>query len=178
MHDNHNHPTMRNAHDHLESESTPREYAKFIGVIIGILITSYFLALNWGGISVSNYLRLFMGTFFLVFSMFKIIDLKGFAISYTGYDVVAKRFMKYAYAYPFIELALALGYFLNIPNTQWVTLIFMVIGSIGVFKELMRGSKIKCACLGTYIKLPLTTVSLVEDVTMGVMALLMILRVF
>ena len=174
----HDHSIMSDHSHHTEPESTPKEYLKFVGVIVGILITSYLIALVWGGISASNYLRMFMGTFFLVFGVFKLLDLKGFAVSFMGYDIIAKRFTNYAYAYPFIESVLALGYFLNISNTEWITLIFMVIGSIGVFKELMRGSKIKCACLGTYIKLPLTTVSLVEDVAMGAMALLMILKVF
>lgn len=174
----HDHSTMMDHNHHTEPESSPKEYVKFIGVILGILIVSYFAAITWGGLSVTNFLKMFMGVFFLVFGLFKLLDLKGFAESYIGYDVIAKRSIAYAYAYPFIELALALGYFLNIPYTEWVTLIIMVVGSIGVFKELMRGSKIKCACLGTYIKLPLTTVSLVEDVAMGLMALLMILKFF
>lgn len=167
-HDHHNH--------NMETEATPKEYAKFAGVIVAILLIAYFLASNWGGLSLGNYLRMFMGTFFLVFGIFKLLDLKGFAMSYMGYDIIAKRFPTYAYVYPFIELALAAGSFWMIPYTNAVVLFFMVIGSIGVFKELARGSKIKCACLGTYIKLPLTTVSLVEDVAMGIMALVMILK--
>jgi hypothetical protein len=163
---------------HMETESTPKEYAKFIAVILGILLISCFTAASWGGLSLANFFRVFMGAFFLVFGLFKLFDLRGFAMSYTGYDIIAKRWLSYAYIYPFIEIALALGYFFHVPSTEWVTLVVMVIGSIGVFKELMRGSKIKCACLGTYIKLPLTTVSLVEDVAMGIMALLMILKVF
>jgi hypothetical protein len=176
MHD-HSSTMMDHSH-HIEPESTPKEYAKFIGVILGIIIISYFAASNWGGLSVSNFLRIFMGVFFLVFGLFKLLDLKGFTESYIGYDIIAQKSIIYAYIYPFIELALAFGYFLRIPNTEWAALIVMAIGSIGVFKELMRGSKIKCACLGTYIKLPLTTVSLIEDVAMGIMALLMILKVF
>ncbi len=167
-----------NHDNHTMPEATPIEYLKFAGVIVAILLISYFAAANWGGLSTSNFLRMFMGTFFAVFGIFKLLDLRGFATSYIGYDVIAKRSLTYAYAYPFIELALALGYFLQVPYTEWVTLFFMTIGSIGVLKELLRGSKIKCACLGTYIKLPLTTVSLVEDVAMGLMALLMILKVF
>ena len=169
---------MMDHSQHTMPESTPKEYAKFVGVILGIIIISHTAAHLSGDPGVSNSLRLFMGVFFLVFGLFKLLDLKGFATSYMGYDVIAKRSMTYAYIYPFIELALAMGYFLRVPYTDWVTLVIMAIGSIGVFKELMRGSKIKCACLGTYIKLPITTVSLVEDVAMGVMALLMILKVF
>ncbi len=163
--------------NHAMPESTPKEYAKFAVVILGILVISYFAAQQFGGLTLANFLRMFMGVFFAVFAIFKLLDLRGFATSYMGYDIVAKRFMSYGYVYPFIELALAVGYFWRVPYTDWVTLIIMTVGSIGVFKELARGSKIKCACLGTYIKLPLTTVSLVEDVGMGIMALLMILKI-
>ena len=161
-------------HDHTGPEATPKEYAKFISIIIGIILISYFL--SFGNFSWPHFFRIFMGTFFSVFGIFKLLDLRGFAMSYIGYDIIAKKWVTYAYTYPFIEIALALGYFFTVPYTDWVTLVIMAIGSVGVFKELMRGSKIKCACLGTYVRLPLTTVSLIEDLVMGVMALLMILK--
>lgn len=174
MHDH----TMIDHEGHIEPESTPKEYAKFAVIILGILLISYFTAVSFGGLGVSNFLRVFMGVFFLVFGLFKLLDLRGFVMSYIGYDIIAKRSMTYAWVYPFIEIALAVGYFFSFAPTEWITIVIMTIGSIGVLKELMRGSKIKCACLGTYVKLPLTTVSLVEDLTMGIMALLLILKVF
>jgi hypothetical protein len=180
MHDHSqtDHNTMDHSQHHNdEVESTPKEYLKLISIILGIIALSYLVAGVWGGLTLGNFLRIFMGMFFLVFGLFKILDLRGFAMSYMGYDIMAKKFTTYAYAYPFLEIALALGYFFSIPYTEWITLLLMLIGSIGVFKELLRGSKIKCACLGTYVKLPLTTVSLIEDVGMGLMALLIILKI-
>ncbi len=164
-------------HNHAESETSPKEYAKFIAVILGIFVAAGILSNFFGGLNLTNYLRMFMGTFFLVFSTFKLLDLKGFAMSFMGYDIIAKRFSSYAYVYPFLELGLAIGYFIGWRTTDWFTLILMTIGAIGVFKELSRDSKIKCACLGTFIKLPLTTVSLIENLSMGLMALLMLLKV-
>jgi hypothetical protein len=161
-------------HDHANmEEATWRDYAVFVGIIIFIFLVSLFLerAQNLMGLEI---LRMFMGVFFLVFAIFKLLDIKGFAVSYMGYDIVAGRFSWYGYIYPFIELLLALGFFLNLPLTNWITLFFMAIGSMGVGRELMRHSNIKCACLGTYVKLPLTTVSLVEDVAMGIMAIVML----
>jgi len=172
----HDHTSMMD-HNHHESESTPHEYLKFAGVILVILLASYLLSINAAVFNISDFLRNFMGVFFLVFGMFKLLDLKGFASSFSGYDIIAKRSIVYAYAYPFIEIALAVGYFLRLPYIDWITLVVMAVGSIGVLKELKRGSKIKCACLGTFIKLPLTTISLIEDVGMGLMALLMILKI-
>jgi hypothetical protein len=156
-------------HSHHE-EGTLKDWLLFASVLCFILAASLFYEFLCG-YSTRDFMRIFMGVFFLVFGVFKLLDLKGFVTSYIGYDVIAKNFTGYAYAYPFIELTLALGYFLNFGAVNIFTVIIMAVGSIGVGRELARGSKIKCACLGTYIKLPLTTVSLVEDAAMGLMAL-------
>lgn len=156
--------------DHNMPEPTAKDYILFALVILIILAVALVYKF-YAGFGAMDFMRVFMGVFFLIFAVFKLLDLKGFAMSYIGYDIIASKFTAYAYAYPFIELALALGYFLNIGATNYFTLGFMTVGSVGVLKQLMRGSKIRCACLGTYIKLPLTTVSLIEDVAMGLMAL-------
>lgn len=171
----HDHSTMN--HSQPMEETTAKDYIIFAGIIAFIFLAAYVLATFFGGLNAKNYMRLFMAAFFLVFGVFKLLDLKGFVMSYIGYDIIAKKFTAYAYFYPFLELILAIGYFLNVQNINYPTAIIMIIGSIGVAKELLRGSKIKCACLGTYVKLPLTTVSLIEDLAMGIMAILLILKV-
>lgn len=95
-----------------------------------------------------------------------------FAMMFAGYDVIAKRSKIYAYAYPFIELGLGILYLLNyaVVYRDLLTLIIFGIGTIGVAQEIKKRSGIHCACLGNVIKLPLSTVSLVEDLAMGLMA--------
>lgn len=118
----------------------------------------------------------FMGGFFLIFSFFKLLDLNGFVGAYRSYDIVAKASPTWAYSYPFVELALGVGYIANwnpaILNS--VTLVVMLIGSIGVLRALFRRIAIRCACLGTVLKLPMTKVTLVEDLGMAVMAAIML----
>ena len=118
----------------------------------------------------------FMGGFFVIFSLFKMIDLNGFADGYSTYDVIAKRSRGYAIAYPFIELALGVAYLLawNLRLTNAITFGLMSIGTIGVAKALLEKRRIQCACLGTALKLPMTKVTLVEDVGMAAMALAML----
>lgn len=58
--------------------------------------------------------------------------------------------------------------------TNSITVLLMFVGSIGVYKALTSKRKFKCACLGTSLKLPMTKIALVEDLGMGVMALLAI----
>ncbi|XHC24778.1 hypothetical protein ABWH91_10920 [Phycisphaerales bacterium ac7] len=54
--------------------------------------------------------------------------------------------------------------------TNIVTLALMLIGSVGVLKALMENRRIQCACLGTALNLPMTKVTLIEDLSMAAMA--------
>lgn len=114
----------------------------------------------------------FMAGFFLVFSFFKLLDLRGFADAYQSYDVLARRSRAWAVSYPFVELALGVAYLVRWQPamTSAVTLALMLIGSVGVLRAVLRKDRIRCACLGTALNLPMTTVTLVEDLGMAAMA--------
>jgi len=161
----------------VSGESSPTEYLKFGLVIVGITATASFLSGAMGGTTLLDWMRWFMGVFFLTFAAFKFIGYQMFTMMFAGYDVIAKRFKLYAYFYPVIELFLALLYLTNtLPGTrEYLTVLIMGIGTIGVWQEVHKRSGIHCACLGNIIKLPLSTVSLVEDVTMGLMALVILI---
>lgn len=118
----------------------------------------------------------FMASFFLVFSFFKLLDLKGFADGYSSYDLIAKKNYRYGYIYPFIELAFGIGYLLFGDNIYLNVAVFivMLISSVGVVKAKMSKKKFYCACVGTFLKVPLGSVAIIEDITMVVMSLLMI----
>ena len=114
----------------------------------------------------------FMGSFFLVFGGLKAWRLKGFVSAYQMYDVVAMRSKIYAYGYPFLEIGFGLAYILAW-QVRWVSVlvvIVMIIGAWGVFKKLRQREEIPCACLGTVFKVPMTWVTLVEDILMALMA--------
>ena len=51
----------------------------------------------------------FMGGFFLTFSFFKMLDLKGFSDSYQMYDIIAQRFKTWGIIYAFMETFLKLS---------------------------------------------------------------------
>lgn len=114
----------------------------------------------------------FMGFFLVVFSMFKFFDLSGFADGFQMYDLLAKRFRPYAYVYPFVELGLGLGYLAqwHLPVIYGMTIAVTLFGAAGVIHALRRGLDVRCACMGTVLKVPLSTVALTEDLGMAAMA--------
>lgn len=120
----------------------------------------------------------FMAGFFLVFGAFKIINLPNFAKAYQEYDLLAQQTIIYGYLYPFIEIGLGMAYlFRYMPIiTNTVTYGVMLFSAIGVAIELSKGKQITCACLGMVFKLPMTYVTLIEDLLMAGMALGMLLH--
>ena len=130
-----------------------------------------------GALSGSETMRYFMAGFFLVFAFFKLLDLRAFADAYAGYDLLSARWHGWGYVYPFVELALGMAYLSNFQPvlTAWVTLIVMGFSAVGVILAVVRKSTIRCACLGTVFQLPMSTVTIVEDVGMVAMAALMLL---
>jgi len=122
----------------------------------------------------------FMGGFFVVFSFFKLLDLRGFVDSFQTYDVVARPVRAYGYVYPFIELALGVAYLVHFAPvvTNLITLVVMLVGIIGVTQALLQKRRIQCACLGTVFNLPMSKVTFVEDALMAGMALVMLVSLW
>lgn len=132
---------------------------------------------NWDG----NALMLdFMGLFFIVFSFFKMLDLKNFPESFRMYDPLAKRVSIYGWIYPFIETILGLMFLMRfeIEIALIATLIVLTITTLGVTKTLLDKKSIRCACLGTALKLPMTEATFIENAIMIVMAILMLINIF
>lgn len=152
-----------------KSFNTYRPLILIVGFIFGITTLIQF---PFDGFSGMIWMRHFMAGFFLVFAFFKLLNIKGFAMSYQMYDIVAARWKGWGYVYPFVELLLGILYLINIAPvfTNWLTLIILGISSIGVIKSVLDKKKIKCACLGDVFNLPMSTVTIVEGLSMVAMA--------
>ena len=140
-------------------------FAYITGVTVLIEIVSYeFLWMRW--------MQNFMAAFFIVFSFFKILDVKGFAEKYASYDIIAKRWIGWGYIYAFIELGLGMAYLLrfNPMITNIATFVVMSISIIGVLQTVLNKRKIKCACLGAVFNLPMSTITIIEDALMIAMS--------
>ena len=123
-------------------------------------------------------MQYFMAGFFLVFSFFKLLNLKGFAESYVMYDVVARKIPIWAYIYAFTELILGLAFLtgFNPLITNSITFLVMSVSIVGVLQSVLNKKKIQCACLGAIFNLPMSTVTIIEDALMIIMSGLMIIH--
>lgn len=162
-----------------KEEETKLQQLKPLLLIIFYIIDASIL-LHYKSWSWSAFMLDFMGLFYIVFSFFKMLDLKGFPESFAMYDPVAKRVPIYGIIYPFIETALGLMFLmrLEINSALIVTLVVLGITTIGVTKTLLDKKAIRCACLGTALKLPMTEATFIENAIMIVMAILMLLNIF
>jgi hypothetical protein len=173
---NHKHHDTHTPHEQEVDQG--REYGKFVAILIAIAGISYYLHSAFEGNAGDDFIRLFMGVFFVVFALFKFIHLEEFPALFSSYDVIASRYRVYGYLYPFIQLFLGVLFLLNLggPLRDLTTLAIGSISAYGVYKKVyIDKHSVQCACLGGVIKLPLSTVSLVEDAGMAVMALLMLI---
>lgn len=143
--------------------------------ITGVSLLIQFVngAFNW-----MQWMNQFMAGFFIVFSFFKLLNLRGFAESYAMYDIIAKRMKGYGYLYAFIELGLGVAYLTNFNPivTNSITLLVMGISIIGVLQSVLNNKKIKCACLGDVFNLPMSTITIIEDGLMIAMSAIMLVK--
>ncbi len=109
----------------------------------------------------------------------KLKDVEGFATMFLNYDLLAQRWVRYSYVYPFAE-ALA-GVLMMAGALMWlsipVALFIGTIGAISVFKAVYIDKReLKCACVGGDSNVPLGFVSLTENLMMVGMAVWMLLK--
>ncbi|MGY8929307.1 MAG: heavy-metal-associated domain-containing protein [Flavobacteriales bacterium] len=163
----------------IPSEKTKLQQLKPLLLIL-FYITSAGALLHYKDWSWSEFMLDFMGLFYIVFGFFKMLDLKGFPESFKMYDPLAKRLPIYGWIYPFIETALGIMFLIRyeVNIALIMTLLVLGITTLGVTKTLLDKKTIRCACLGTALKLPMTEATLIENTLMITMAALMLFEVF
>lgn len=153
------------------------DYLPLIVIVTLTLLASLVRQNASVGWSARSWMHDWMGFFLVVFSMFKFFDLPGFANGFEMYDLLAKRTRAYAMVYPFIELGIGLGFLSrwNPVAVYSLTVIVMLFGACGVLSALKKGLDINCPCMGNVLQVPLSTVTLVEDFGMALMAGIMLI---
>ena len=156
-------------------KSSKIKQLKPLFIILGyILITS--ILLNFKDWNLTNAMLDFMGLFYIIFSFFKILDIKGFSTSFKMYDPLAKKLTIYGYIYPFIEILLGVMFLtrIEVNIALLTTIVILGITCAGVTQTLLNKRSINCACLGTTLKLPMTEATFIENVIMIIMAIVLL----
>lgn len=166
-------------HHMSSSDETTSWFATYKPILlIGAFITGITLLVEItnGVFDTEAWMANFMAAFFLVFSFFKLLDLKSFSESYSTYDIIAKRWQGWGYIYAFIELGLGIAFLLrwNPFVTNLTTLLVMSVSIIGVLQTVLNKRKIRCACLGAIFNLPMSTITIIEDGLMIAMSAFML----
>jgi copper chaperone CopZ len=160
-----------------KTESWFTIYKPVLLIFIYIFSATALIEITSESINLSRWMRHFMSGFFLIFSFFKMLNLKGFKESYLMYDLIARKFPAWGYIYAFTELLLGIAFLVNFNPiiTNSVTFIVMTISILGVLQTVLNKKTIKCACLGSVFNLPMSTVTIIEDGLMIAMSLGMLI---
>ncbi|MEO6490283.1 MAG: cation transporter [Ferruginibacter sp.] len=162
-----------------DSSSWFTTYKPILLIFGYILLITFLVEIISGSFISMRWMNNFMAGFFLTFSFFKLLNVNGFAESYAMYDIVAKRLPWWGYLYVFVELGLGIAYLTGFEPfvTNIVTLTIMSVSLVGVVQSVLNKRKIKCACLGDVFNLPMSTITITEDLLMIAMSAGMVLMI-
>lgn len=140
------------------------------------------LAVSWfalGTIFDLHAIEFFIAIAMCLLGIQKLQDVESFSTMFLNYDLLGRRYVPYAYFYPFGE-TLA-GVLMLAGTLLWiaspVALFIGTVGAVSVFKAVyIDKRKLKCACVGGNSNVPLGFVSLTENLIMIAMAIWMPLR--
>ncbi len=142
------------------------------------------LAVSWatlGTLFTATTLRWFVAMSMCILALLKLQDVERFSTMFLGYDLLARKWVTYAYIYPFAELLA--GVLMIAGALTWLSVpvagFIGTVGAVSVFKAVYLDKReLKCACVGGSSNVPLGFVSLTENLMMIVMAVWMAVRSF
>lgn len=152
--------------------------------IIAIFSMTFLMALAAAYIVSGTAISILTFEWFIAFSMCvlavqKLQNIQQFSTMFLNYDLLARRWVRYGYIYPFAE-GLA-GVLMIAGVLMWLSIpIALFIGFIGaasVIKAVYIDKReLKCACTGGDSNVPLGFISLTENIMMMAMACWMIVK--
>jgi len=141
--------------------------------VIAILVSLYTAQLHM----YPDYMSHLMGWVLIFFGVIKLSDVVGFAEGFAKYDPLAKQSIVYAQVYPFLEITLGILFILQLlilPATLFTLFIYSA-SLYGALQSMVKKETLHCVCLGTYFKLPLSIVTIIEASFMIFMCIWMLM---
>lgn len=152
--------------------------------VVALFSMTFLMALMAARVAEGTWISLRAVEWFIAFSMcglayLKLRDVESFSTMFLNYDLLAKRWVPYAYAYPFGEglagvlMIAGVARWLSIP----VALFIGTVGAASVFRAVyIDRRELKCACVGGDSNVPLGFISLTENLMMMAMAIWMAVK--
>ncbi len=158
-------------------------YRPIVAIFGSTALMALALTLNlYDGLSAVAFLMWFFAMSMVVLAIQKLQDVGGFVNGFLGYDLLARRYVPYGYAYPFLELYAGVGMMALIGTVSaliWlvapVGILIGTIGAVSVIKAVyIEKRDLKCACVGGGSNVPLGAISLSENLIMAGMGVWML----
>ena len=159
----------------------PQEGSTSYTPVLAVFAAAAALALAVSHFAIGSALTVRAAEWFVAFSMvilamLKLQDVEQFSSMFLGYDLLARRYVPYSYAYPFLEFGA--GVLMAAHALDWLSVpVALTIGTIGAasvfYAVYVQKREIKCACVGGGSNVPLGFVSLTENLAMIGMSLWM-----
>lgn len=136
----------------VKEPSKLKQLKPLLLIFLYVFVAAFLL--NYKQWDINNAMLDFMGLFYIIFSFFKLLDLKGFPESFRMYDPLAKAIPFYAKVYPFLELVLGLLFLMRIKIVLALVATIAILGitTIGVTKTLLDKKKHPLCLFGNRIK--------------------------
>ncbi len=146
-----------------------------IGLLLAIAITW----LQFGATLTGKTVEWFISVSMVLLGLQKLMDIERFSTMFLSYDLLAQRWVRYSYIYPFVEVGAGLMMLMGTLNWVSAPAAFFValVGAVSVFKAVYIDKRdLKCACVGGDSNVPLGFISLTENLMMIGMAIWMITK--
>ena len=165
-------------------ENTLKQEGTTYQPVIAVFATTILMALavSWamtGGVVFALTVKMFIAFSMCVLAVLKLRDLYSFSNQFITYDLLAMKWVRYAYIYPFAEAFAGIGMIAGIfvPVFAGTAMVIGTIGTISVFKAVYIDKReLKCACVGGDSGVPLGFISLTENLMMMGMGLWMFIQ--
>ena len=168
--------------DKQQEESDETTYQPIVAMFSMALLLA--LATNWrvtGSLQWLPVTELFVAFGMVILAIQKLRDLFAFSNQFLGYDLLAQKWVRYAYVYPFIEALAGVAMLTAVPELALAAAPFALfigtVGAVSVFKAVYIDKReLKCACVGGNSNVPLGAVSLSENLAMMGMSIWMLIK--
>ena len=146
--------------------------------VIAVFVVAALLAIAslWPALEAIPLAERFIAIGMCLLAMLKLQDVEQFSSMFLNYDLLGRRFVPYAYLYPFAELAAGVLMLAGALHLVSVPLALFIgsVGAVSVFKAVYVDKReLRCACVGGGSQVPLGFVSLTENLIMLAMGLWM-----